>query len=107
MRAPLLFILTVLAPVTAASADTLRCGSHLIQEGDDAFAVIAKCGEPTERMTLTEPVYASSEGGGSHPTGDVALTEVWRYQRGAGSFPVLIKIADGIVQSIRFDKSPR
>ena len=93
MRALLFFILMVLVfPNTSATAGTLRCGSYLIQEGDDAFSVLAKCGEPTERMTITEPLYASSGDGGRYPTGLVGYTQVWRYDRGSMSFPVIIKI---------------
>jgi len=87
---------------SACAANILRCGSYLIQEGDDAFSVTAKCGEPTERMTITEALYANSDGGGSYPTGQVAYTQVWRYGRGPMKFPVIIKIADGVVQSIHF-----
>jgi hypothetical protein len=94
-------------PYASATADMLRCGSYLIQEGDDAFSVIAKCGNPTQRMTVSEPVYASSADGGTFPTGQVASTELWRYDRGSGQFPAIIKIVDGHVQSIRFVKSPR
>ena len=89
-------------PYTSATAQTLRCGSYLIQVGDDAFSVIAKCGNPTQRTTLSEPVYASSADGGTYPTGVVANTELWRYDRGSGSFPVIMKIVDGHVQSIHF-----
>jgi len=102
-----LVMVSLVFPYTSATADTLRCGSSLIQVGDDAFSVIAKCGKPTERMTLSEPVYASSGDGGMFPTGAVALTELWHYDRGAGQFPVILKISDGVVQSIHFVKSPR
>jgi len=103
MRAALFFTLVlVFLPYTSATAGTLRCGSYLIEEGDDAFSVIDKCGEPTRRMTITQPVYASSDGGGTYPTGVIANTELWRYDRGSGSFPALITIVDGFVQSIRF-----
>jgi len=103
LRALQLFIVAgLLSPYGRATADTLRCGSYLIQEGDDVFSVVAKCGEPTQRVAITEPVYASSAGGGSFPTGEIARTELWRYDRGSGSFPAIIRIADGVVQSIRF-----
>ena len=104
MRAPrsILGVLVFLFACTSATAGTLRCGSYLIQEGDDAFSVIDKCGEPTNRMTITQPVYAGSDSDGTHPTGVVANTELWRYNRGSGSFPALITIVDGFVQSIRF-----
>ena len=102
-----LILIALVLPYTSATADTLRCGSYLIQDGDDAFSVIAKCGKPTERMTISEPVYAGSGDGGTYPTGVAALTELWRYDRGWGKFPVTIKIADGVVQSIHFVRSPR
>lgn len=103
MRAPLLFFLTVLVfPYASATAGTLRCGSYLIEEGDDAFSVLAKCGQPTERMTIAEPGYASSASGGTYPTGLVGYTQLWHYDRGPMQFPVVITIADGVVQSIRF-----
>lgn len=108
MRALLFFVLmAVIFPYGSATASTLRCGSYLVQEGDDAFSVLARCGEPTQRMTITEPIYASSADGGTYPTDLVGYTQVWRYDRGSMSFPVIIKIADGVVQSIRFVLSPR
>ncbi|HLY52659.1 MAG TPA: DUF2845 domain-containing protein [Steroidobacteraceae bacterium] len=93
-RALLLFMLMALVLPYNAMADILRCGSHLIQDGDDAFSVIDKCGEPTQRMTIADPVYFSS-------------AELWRYDRGARKFPALIRIVDGVVESIRFVKTPR
>lgn len=105
MRAlPCVFLVALVGPYTSATAETLRCGSYLIKEGDDAFSVVAKCGEPTQRTTITEPLFASSADGGTYPTGQVAYTQVWRYDRGPMQFPVIIKIADGVVQSIRFVK---
>ena len=66
---PLLFFMVLVFPYTSAIAGTLRCGSYLIEEGDDAFSVLAKCGEPTERTTITEPLYVASADGGIYPTG--------------------------------------
>jgi hypothetical protein len=97
-----LILMMAVVPFTAATANTLRCGSYLIQEGDDAFSVIDKCGAPTKTMTIAAPVYASAAGGGTYPTGVIANTELWRYDRGSRSFPVIITVVDGVVQSIRF-----
>jgi len=99
---PLFFFMVLVFPYTSAIAGTLRCGSYLIEEGDDAFSVLAKCGEPTERTTITEPLYVASADGGFYPTGLVGYRQVWRYYRGPMSFPVIIKIDDGVVQSIHF-----
>ena len=103
MRITPVFVLLILAlPHAVASADTLRCGSYLIQEGDDAFSVLAKCGEPTEKSTVTEPIFASNANGGSRDTGEVATTEIWRYNRGSSQFPVILRVSDGVVRSIHF-----
>jgi len=99
---PLFFFVVLILPCTSAIAGTLRCGSYLIEEGDDAFSVLAKCGEPTERTTITQPLYATSADGGIFPTGLIGYRQVWRYYRGPMSFPVIIKIDDGVVQSIHF-----
>jgi len=78
VRIDAVFIFTALVLIftypSACAAEILRCGAYLIQEGDDAFSVTAKCGEPTERMTITEPLYANSDGGGTYPTGQVAYS---------------------------------
>jgi len=103
MRTALFCALIFLAEAcSVASADTLRCGSYLIQEGDDASSVLAKCGEPTQKSTITEPVYAVSADGGTYATGEVAQTQVWRYDRGSTQFPVIVKISGDVVRSIRF-----
>ncbi len=103
MRAMTFILLLSLPGVSSlASAETLRCGSYLIREGDDVFSVLSKCGEPTDKSTITEPVYASGPSGNTFPTGAVAETQVWRYNRGSGQFPVIIKISDGVVRSIHF-----
>lgn len=105
MRAlPCLILLMAVFPYSDARGDTLRCGSYLIQEGDDVFSLLAKCGEPTQRVTIAEPVYASSADGGHYPTGVISNTELWHYNRGPGSFPVIIRVVDGKVQSLHFVK---
>jgi len=65
--------------------------TYLVQEGEDVFSVVAKCGKSTQRMAIAEPAYASSAGGGSFPTGEIARTELSRYDRGSGSFSAIIK----------------
>jgi Protein of unknown function (DUF2845) len=103
MRAlPFLILIALAFPFSSATAGTLRCGSHLVRVGDDAFSVLAKCGEPTERTTITEPIYATSADGETYPTGLVGYSQVWRYNRGPMSFPVIIKIDGGVVRSIHF-----
>ncbi len=84
------------AATAAAFADTLRCGSSLIKEGDTQGYVQEKCGEPESKQTYTEPVYARRRENGTtlrgrhHQQGCVAL------QTGQlGSFPAVLDVRAG------------
>ena len=101
----LLFILAVTLMIQPALADTLRCGSVLIEVGADASYVLAKCGEPTSKTIIAEPIWAGGVYGGAHQVG-TSQTQIWRYDRGPRQFPAVMKIADGVVQSIEFEKNP-
>jgi hypothetical protein len=99
-HALLAIVLLLVSATRPAAAETLRCGSVLIQEGAEASYVLAKCGDPTSKQIIREPVY-SAEG---YATGEIAETQIWRYNRGPGQFPAILKIANGVVQSIDFEK---
>jgi hypothetical protein len=91
-----------LAQMPSALAQTLRCGHVLIQPGDDIRYVLEKCGEPTSRITMTEPVMANDT---VYPIG-IARAGLWRYHRAPGQFPVVLSIAeDGRVQAIEFERT--
>ncbi len=97
----------VLSAITQpAAADTLRCGSYLIQVGSPATDVLNKCGNPTSTTTVSEPVWARGVNGNLYQTGTTE-SQIWRYDRGPRQFPAILKITDGLVESIDFDKSPR
>ncbi len=77
-RSPCSSACAVAAAAALAFADTLRCGSSLIQEGDTQGYVQDKCGEPDSKQTYTEPVYARARErhelrSGHHQQGRVAL----------------------------------
>jgi len=90
--------------IQPAHADILRCGSNLIEQGDSAGRVIEKCGQPTSRDTITEPVWSVGVNGAQYQSGTTSA-ELWRYNFGSAKFPALLKIVDGVVQSITFEKS--
>jgi hypothetical protein len=77
-----------------AAADTLRCGSALIEPGDDATYVLENCIEPTQ------------------PGADVNAYQVyipqlqrWRIVRQDGQFRAVVVIgADGRVEDIEFER---
>jgi len=87
-----------------AHAETLRCGSSLIEAGDSSFRVVDKCGEPTAKTTMDEPVYSRDLNGNTYQSGNVR-SELWRYNFGPEKFPALLKITNGTVRSISFEKS--
>jgi hypothetical protein len=88
----------------AAHADTLRCGPDLIEQGDSAARVLDKCGEPTSKATIDEPIWAQDQNGNVYQSG-TTRSELWRYNFGPSRFPALLKVAGGFVQSITFEKS--
>ncbi|MCJ8168848.1 DUF2845 domain-containing protein [Atopomonas sediminilitoris] len=48
-RFSLLISLTLAALAFSQSAHAMRCGSKLVNEGDLAFEVLERCGEPRQR----------------------------------------------------------
>ena len=66
-----------LAAAQATLAETLRCGSVLIQPGDDAWYVLEKCGEPSAWTAVVVPVVQVEL---------EVVTEFTVSSRGAGGF---------------------
>lgn len=87
-----------------AFADNLRCGSDLIKQGDAAGRVVEKCGEPTSKSSQDEPIWSQGPNGNLYQSG-TRHSELWRYNFGPNTFPAVLTIADGVVQSITFEKS--
>ena len=101
-RAAILFGASLLISY-AASADTLRCGSKLISEGDPIEKVREYCGEPvaTKRTWITrQPRF--EYGGQEIPfegTEDVPV-DLWTYDFGANKLMRRIRFVAGKVESI-------
>jgi hypothetical protein len=94
----------VIAVATApAWAETLRCGSSLIKEGDTQGYVQDKCGEPDSKQTYTEPVLARRQDGSSYEVGTTSH-DVWRYKRSNGSFPAVLTFEGGVLKKLEFEK---
>jgi Protein of unknown function (DUF2845) len=88
--------------VSEALADTLRCGSKLVEEGESAQAVLAKCGEPASKEVRTEDVRARNASGGTRVVGTTKV-EIWRYDRGSGKFPAILTFEDGVLKKLEFE----
>lgn len=105
MRAVWMSVIGVawLASTPSVRAEVLRCGSVLIGQGDSAGYVLEKCGEPDSRTTLSTPVWTRDLNGNEYQAG-TTQSEIWRYIRGVGKFPALVKISGGVVREIKFEK---
>jgi hypothetical protein len=89
--------------ISAAHADTLRCGSKLIQEGDTAGKVLERCGQPQDKQVITEPIRAATSLGGTQQVGTYTY-EIWRFVRGTGKFPALLRIEGGVVKKLEYER---
>jgi hypothetical protein len=105
MKLTSVFSLLVLASAAAspAFAETLRCGSSLIQPGATQGYVVEKCGEPTSKETFTEPVIAQRVDGSTYQAGTTSK-DVWRYKRGSGKFPAVLTFEMGVLKKLEFEK---
>jgi hypothetical protein len=103
MRKILSVALLLTFAIPAAHADTFRCGSKLIMEGDPAGKVLERCGEPQNKQVITEPVRAATALGGTMQTGTYTY-EIWRFTRGSGKFPAILRIEGGVVKKIEYER---
>lgn len=82
-----------------ALSETFRCGSYLVSTPLSVAELIQKCGQPSSKQTSAEDVRTRVAGGGTEKVG-TTTREVWRYDRGSGSFPMIVTIVDGVIESL-------
>jgi len=88
-----LFGAVLLAP-SVAQADSVRCGSSLVQTGDPAIVVRKTCGAPD----FVDPWIAGA--GGGFGQGVVLSMEQWTYNRGPGRLLQIMVFRDGKLYSV-------
>lgn len=79
-----------------AAADSMRCGSTIVDETTSVADLLAKCGEPVSKDVKAEDVYSRNPDGFTRKVG-TKLTERWIYKRTPGSLPMAVTIVDGKV----------
>jgi hypothetical protein len=94
----------VCAVAPTAQAESLRCGNELVQPGATATEVLALCGEPASKQTISEPIRARNAGGGTRVVG-TAEYEIWRYDRGSRRFPAILRFEGGVLKRLEFETS--
>jgi hypothetical protein len=98
--AALPLLLLVSAAARAAEVDSWRCSNVLISRGNASAEVLDKCGEPSARETVTEPVYARNANGSTRQIG-VVERELWTYDR-SNRIPVRLTFEEGKITRIEY-----
>jgi hypothetical protein len=89
-------VLLVLSPDICVSDGYFRCGSWLVSAEMSVTELLKKCGAPSAKQSSTEDVHIfNGEKVGT------STTEVWRYDRGSRSAPMIVTIVDGQIRSIK------
>jgi len=86
-----------------ATADTMRCGSKLISEGDTQEKVLQYCGEPVEQKRtwiVRQPRF--EVGGQEYPfEGEEEVpVDLWTYDFGPNKLMRRVRMVAGKVESI-------
>jgi hypothetical protein len=95
--------LVLLCPSAPALADTMRCGSQVINEGDTIEDVLAACGEPTTRTrTWIQRQPRFEMGGQEHtfPGREDVPVDLWTYDRGPNRLTQRVRFIASKVASI-------
>lgn len=99
-------------PALPAQAETLRCSGGSAAEGDSRVSVIYKCGQPALKDNFCAPLYHGPNlllvpepwAGSVLPCQSI---EEWLYERGPGNMVATLRFRAGVLQSIRYGRSPR
>lgn len=80
-----------------AGADSMRCGTKLMTDGDPLDKVEALCGPPTsvERREILRPYY-SYRGAPIHSSYEVSV-EIWTYNFGPHKLMYRLRFEDGLL----------
>jgi Protein of unknown function (DUF2845) len=85
------------------AGEQFRCGQWVVSEDTSVAELLKKCGEPTSKTANTEKVFARNSNGYAYAVG-TTTTEVWTYDRGSRSFPMIVTIIDGELK--RMSRTP-
>ena len=84
----------------AATADSMRCGSKLMTDGDPSDKVLAYCGEPAsiERREILRG-YGYHRGLTVHSAYEVSV-EMWTYNFGPHKLMYRLRFEDGLLVDV-------
>jgi len=89
-----------------ALADTLRCGSRLVTEGDSAASVRKKCGEPVniETQSLVRGPYVWQDNRYRYvaPGSEIEYkVELWTFNFGPKRLMARVRLEAGLVTEVK------
>jgi hypothetical protein len=109
----LMLLLFILAGVSTASAQAMRCGSRLISEGDPGDKVVSECGPPTSVDSWEEERYDYFDRlppanryreferyGNAYRVRVFIRVEIWTYNYGPSRFLDYVRLENGIVRKV-------
>ena len=96
----MLLLAATLAFSGSAAADSMRCGTKLMTDGDPADKVLAFCGEPAsiERREILRS-YGYYRGMTVHSSFEVSL-EIWTYNFGSHKLMYRLRFEDGLLVDV-------
>ncbi|MFV2055793.1 MAG: DUF2845 domain-containing protein [Thiohalomonadales bacterium] len=78
-------------------ADTMRCGTRLVRDGDSMAYVFLRCGEPMFKSTSGSIMQHNAK---RHYVSEVSV-ETWTYHRGSRKFLQILRFEGDLLASIR------
>lgn len=100
MTRSLLIISAALLISGTATADSMRCGTYIVNESATIDELLKKCGEPQSRDVSKEEQFATNPNGARYKTGGFTVRERWIYKPSPGTLPMAVSIVDGKVTSL-------
>jgi hypothetical protein len=99
-------------PALPAHAESLRCNGQFTEVGDSRLSVLHKCGEPLLKDSFCAPLYYSTTlQPVPAPYASAILpcqqVDEWLYDRGPGNLMAVVRFKAGVVQSIRYGRTPQ
>ncbi len=92
-----------LLAATEAGADSMRCGSKLISDGDPVDKVLQYCGEPTSQTRtwiVRQPRFKVGSEEYPFPGEEEVPVDLWTYDLGPNKLMRRVRIVAGVVDTI-------
>lgn len=98
----------ILAPTVEAS-QSMACNGSLVSKGDSPVSLLQKCGEPIYRqdvcVSMLQLGWVVTPYRAGSPSAILANQCVriyeWTYNRGSGAFFGIVRIHNGVIESVR------